>query len=71
MVDVEPNDTLNIRIRRDWKSDKIAEVGPEGRLFYSPLDRHEQVGMQGCRNEFIAVRTIDGVDGYASCVYFR
>ena len=71
VVDVAPDDTLNIRHQRDWTSDKIAEVGPNGRLFYSPIDRHEQVGMKGCKNEFIAVRTTDGVDGYASCVYFR
>ena len=70
VVNVKPDDVLNVRQEATYKSKKIAEIPPNGSLFYS-VPSSQFFEQSGCDKDFVLIYTLEGKQGYVSCRYLE
>jgi hypothetical protein len=71
VIKVADDDVLNVRKGLSYKSEKVAEIKPNGTLFINSNNAHQTYMMDngGCTNEFVELYTIDKTKGNVNCSF--
>lgn len=71
VIKVADDDVLNVRKGHNYKSEKVAEIKPNGTVFINSNNAHQTYFdlKDGCNNEFVELYTIDKTKGNVNCSF--